>query len=226
MPEIELVTRSSVTNTDWWGVLTASEQRTVMIETQALTEEMVKYGMSRLAIGERLLNLREILEPKRKFVNFLNTQCRFSRATAYRYINTYLSVKDRVPEVVLRTAIARGFDITNAALVEKMPPPKTHDRTKIVKYLEKMEEYRREERSTAAEPEYDPDLLMREALNFVSMRFSRLPLNNRARGEWLEQLIGMILSDFGVRKEQSFAPVPVPEAFRVMRIRPKVESAA
>jgi len=226
MPEIELVTRSSFTNTDWWGVLTAPEQRTVLIETQALTEEMVKYGMSRLAIGERLLNLRDILEPKRKFVNFLNTQCRFSRATAYRYINTYLSIKDRVPEVVLRTAIARGFDLTNAALVERMPPPKTHDRTKIVKYLEKMEKYRKEERSTAAEPEYDPDLLMREALNFVAMRFNRLPLNNRARREWLEQLMGMLLSDLGVREEQSFAQIPVPDEFRVMRSRPKATSAA
>jgi len=226
MPEIELVTRSSFTNMDWWGVLTASEQRTVLIETQALTEEMVKYGMSRLAIGERLLNLRDILEPKRKFVNFLNTQCRFSRATAYRYINTYLSIKDRVPEVVLRTAIARGFDITDAALVEKMPPPKTHDRKKIVRYLEKIEECRREERSMAAEPEYDPDLLMREALNFVSMRFGRLPLNKQARGEWLEQLVGMLLSDLGMREEQSFVPIPVPEAFRVVRSRPKAKSAA
>ena len=226
MQEIELVTRASVTNTDWWGVLTASEQRRVLIETQALTEEMVKYGMSRLAIGERLLNIRDVLEPKRKFVNFLNTQCRFSRATAYRYINTYLSVKDRVPELVLRTAIARGFDITNAALVEKMPPPTTHDRTKIVKYLEKVEEYRREERSTAADPEYDPDTLMRETLNFVSMRFSRLALSAKQREEWLEQLIGMILSDLGVQEEQSFAPVPVPEEFRVIRGRPRITSAA
>jgi hypothetical protein len=228
MPQIELVTRASVVSTDWWRVLSASEQRSMLIETQALTEEMVKFGMSRLAIGEHLLNIRGVLEPKRKFVNFLKTQCRFSKATAYRYIETYMRVRDNVPDLVLRTAIARGYDVIDMTIIERLPPPKTQDRTKIVKYLERIEEARRNERSTSQEPEfsYNSDTLMREAFNFVSMRFGRLPDDKKIRTRWVGQLIGMMLTELGTKEEQAFAPIDVPEEFRVVRKRTRMVSAA
>ena len=228
MPQIELVTRASVVSTDWWSVLTSSEQRTMLLETQALTEEMVKFGMSRLAIGEHLLNIRSVLEPKRKFVSFLKTQCRFSKATAYRYIETYMRVRDNVPDLVLRTAIARGYDVIDMTIIEKLPPPKTQDRTKIVKYLERIEEARRNERSTSQDPElqYDAETLMREALNFVSMRFGRLPEDKKIRTRWVGRLIGMMLSELGSTEEQAFAPVNIPDDFRVTRKRSRMISAA
>jgi hypothetical protein len=228
MPQIELVTRASVVSTDWWGVLSSSEQRAMLIETQALTEEMVKFGLSRLAIGEHLLNIRSVLEPKRKFVNFLKTQCRFSKATAYRYIETYVRVRDNVPDLVLRTAIARGYDVIDMTMIQKLPPPKTQDRTKIVKYLEKIEEARRVERSASQESDflYDSDTLMREALNFVTMRFGRLPDDKKVRARWLNRLIGLMLSDLGAKEEQAFIPIDVPEEFRVTRKRPRMISAA
>ena len=228
MPQIELVTRASVINTDWWNVLTSSEQRAMLLETQALTEEMVKFGMSRLAIGEHLLNIRSVLEPKRKFVNFLKTQCRFSKATAYRYIETYARVRDNVPDLVLRTAIARGYDVIDMTMVEKLPPPKTQDRTKIVKYLEKIEEVRRSERSASqdADLHYDSDTLMREAFNFVSLRFGRLPEDKKIRARWVGRLIGMMLSELGAKEEQAFAPVEVPDEFRMVRRRSRMISAA
>jgi hypothetical protein len=215
-------------STDWWSVLSASEQRAMLIETQALTEEMVKFGMSRLAIGEHLLNIRSVLEPKRKFVNFLKTQCRFSKATAYRYIETYMRVRDNVPDLVLRTAIARGYDVIDMTIIEKLPPPKTQDRTKIVKYLERIEEVRRSERSTSQEPEaaYDSDTLMREALNFVSIRFGRLPNDKKLRSRWVGRLIGMVLTELGSKEEQAFAPVDVPDEFRVPRKRSRLISVA
>ncbi len=169
MPQIELVTRASVVSKDWWNVLSASEQLSMLIGPPALTEEMVKFGMSRLAIGERLLNIRGVLEPNRNFINFLKTQCRFSKADVYRYIETYMRVRDNVPDLVLRTAIARGYDVIDMTIIVRRPPPKAQDRTKIVKDPERIEEARRKERSTSHEPEfsYDSDTLMREAFNFV-----------------------------------------------------------
>lgn len=226
MPQIELVTRESVTNTNWWEVLSPQEQRTVLIETQALTEDMVTFGMSRLGIGEHLFNIREILEPKRVFTAFLRTHFRKSKATAYRIIEDFLYTKERVPEIVLRTAIARGYDIIDAEIIEKMPPPKTQDRVKIVKYLEKVDAVRKEEKAAAPEPEYDPETLMREAFNFIAMRFHRLPNNSRTRMKWLDNLFGMVMSELGVQEERTFAPVEVPEGFRAVLGRPRLSDSS
>jgi len=185
----------------------------MLLETQALTEEMVKFGMSRLAIGEHLLRIRGVLEPKRKFVSYLRTQCRFSKATAYRYIETYIKVKDNIPDLVLRTAIARGYDIIDLTIVEHLPPPNTQNRTKIIKYLERIEEARKVERSNSAtEPDYavDPDALIREALNAVANRFDRLPTDVRVRRRWIEKLIGM-LSELEAQRGRSIALKDVAE---------------
>jgi len=227
MPQVELVTRASLINTDWWSVLTASEQRAMLIETQALSEELVRFGMSRLAIGEHLHKIQTILEPKRKFVNFLKTRCRFSRATAYRYIEAYTKVKNNVPDLVLRTAISRGYDVIDMMMMKKLPPPKTQDLKKITRYLETIEKVRRAERpSQEVDAKYDPDILMREAFNFVSVRFNRLPDNGKSRSVWMGQLVGMMLTSLGVEEEQAFAPVNVPKEFRAVRGRPKMISAA
>ena len=139
-----------------------------------------------------------------------------------------MRVRDNVPDLVLRTAIARGYDVIDMTIIEKLPPPKTQDRTKIVKYLERIEEARRNERSTSQDPElqYDAETLMREALNFVSMRFGRLPEDKKIRTRWVGRLIGMMLSELGSTEEQAFAPVNIPDDFRVTRKRSRMISAA
>jgi hypothetical protein len=223
MPQIELVTRASVAQTDWWSALEPAEQRTVLIEAQALVEEMVKFGLARLAIGEHLANLQAILEPKRIFQKFLKSHFRQSKATAYRYIERYQYVKDRIPDLVLRTAIAHGYDIIDAQIeiMDKMPPPKTQDRAKIVKYLEKLEAASKEGKAAEPLPEYDEETLLREAFNFVLTRLRRLPNNSRTRSRWFERLTGMVLSEAALRVDE-VAPVEVPEKFRVVRGRPRL----
>jgi hypothetical protein len=221
MPQIELVPRSSLTQMKWWNVLTPSEQRTVLLETQGFVEHRVRCGLSRLEMGKHLQALRDILEPKRIFTKFVKTQCNFSVATAYRFISDYEQISERVPEPVLRTAIARGYDVLDPEIIKKLPPPKTEDRNKIVKYLEKVEIARKEEKANAPDPEYDPELLMREAFNFVIMRFNRLPNDTRGRNKWLKVLIGMLLTELAGGEEHTFPPVPIPEGFRAVLGRPR-----
>jgi len=135
---IELAKRASVISTDWWKVLTASEERSMLIETQAYRADGQLRHVA-TAIGEHLRDIPNVLEPRRKFVAFLEMQCRFSKATAYRYVETYVKVRGNIPDLVLRTAIARGYDVIDMTLIVPLPPPNTQDHTKIVKYLGQIE---------------------------------------------------------------------------------------
>src|ERR1700733_7674065 len=103
MAQIQLIPRSAMESIAWWKSLTASEQRAVFLGTQALSEEMEKYGLSKLAIGQQLVRLREILEPKRKFCDYLRRNfptC--SVATAYRWIEQYETAKEKLPESFMK----------------------------------------------------------------------------------------------------------------------------
>lgn len=229
MPQIELVSRESLSKEKWWGKLEASEQRSVLLETQALTEELVKHEMSRLGMGKHLKNLRSVLEPKKIFVKYVKSRYgdQFSIATAYRWIEIYENTEDKVPDVVLSTAIAHGYDVISTGMMEKMktiPQPKTQDRVKIVHYLEKVKAAQKasetEERSVTAFPEYDLEVMKKELINFAGLRYDRLPQAPKVRQKWATEVIGMLLSRFNM-KATEFNPIEVPEGFRVVRGRPK-----
>lgn len=227
MPQIELVPRSALTTTKWWSKLNAGEQRLVLLETQSFVEHRVRCGLSRLAMGKHLLAIKEVLDHKGLWTAFLKSQCNFSRATAFRYIAEYQRTAERLPEIILRVAIATGYDTIDAKTVEKLPPPKTTDRAKIVTYLKKLSTAASDRRKRTAEPEeLDSDAALRECLHFVKKRFERLPSGSRSRNRWLEQFVGMLIDDLGIKEEHSFTPVPVPSNLRVLPGRPRLDQAA
>ena len=221
MPSTQLVSRASLEQISWWGDLSAYEQRTVLIATQSLSSEMQQYGLSKLAIGKELVTLREILEPRKKFCDYLRKNfptC--SVATAYRWIENYEIAKEKLPEGFLRVAMAQGYHVIDAEMIERLPPPRTQDRAKIIAYLAKLKTARKVE-VNGTEPAADPEMLLREAFNMVRSRYFRLPEDGRTRLEWLRSLFGMLLSEMGGGKQQAFAPVEVPQEFRIVRGRPR-----
>jgi hypothetical protein len=206
----------------WWKTLAAPEQRAVFLATQTLSEEMEKHGLSKLAIGQQLVRLREILEPKKKFCDYLRRNfptC--SVATAYRWIEQYETAKDKLPESFMKVAMSQGYHVIDAEMVGIMPPPKTQDRTKIVAYLQKLKNARKEERTAREKTNVDEEMMMRECFNFVLSRYQRLPNRNRERSKWIEVLFGIILSEIGSDTERHFAPIEVPGKFRAVRGRPR-----
>lgn len=221
MSQIQLIPRSTLEKMSWWGDLNPSEQRLILVETQSLNEEMFKHGVSKLAIGEHLMKIQEVLEPKRKFTKFLKTHFRsVSPATAYRYISNYTSTKDRLPDIVVHTAMTQGYHVIDMDLVEKMPPPRTQDRTKIVAYLDRLREEKK--MSKEEETDYDPRTMARECFNYICSRIDRLPNNSRSRINWLHSLFGMLMTHLGIGEEQSIAPADVPDGFRAIRGRPRI----
>lgn len=222
MSQIQLIPRAALEKMSWWSELSASEQRIVLVEAQGLNEEMFKHGVSKLAIGEHLLKIQEVLEPKRKFTKFLKSQFRsVSPATAYRYIQNYTTTKDRLPEIVVQTAMTQGYHVIDMDMVEKMPPPRTQDRTKIIAYLDRL---RLEKKVLSKEEgtEDDPRTMARECFNFICSRLDRLPNNSRSRINWLYSLFGMLMTQLGIGEEQSVTPADIPEGFRAIRGRPRI----
>lgn len=204
-----------------WENLEPKEQQTVRLESETIAEALLMENQSRVAIGESLGAVRSILQPKHMWIAFLKEKFHMSRATAYRYIEEYEAVSKALPKKMMSIAKERGLKIRPQSLVRN-PPPVTADTEEIVHYLERLE------RPTVVNPprEQDSDMLLKECVNFVRSRFSRLPNNQRAKTAFIRSLIGMMLSTFGISSEVSYGPVAVPDHFKAVRGRPRLAKAA
>ena len=237
--EVSLVPPESLNTLKWWEKLNQQEQATVMQEGQALAKAMLDHGRSRLAIGEHLTKLQAVLEPHNLFGRFLKN-FHFSVRTAYRYIKGYQNAQGRLPEPVLKVAMARGVNIIGDTefkplgiytdAVQKLPVPAVVNDEQARVYLDQLEEVRKQLKPTGAmftmpEPQ-DPNTLLKECYRFVSLRYKRLPSNSKTRAAWVRSLVGMLLSELGVSGQQTFAPQAVPEEFRALRGRPVATAAS
>lgn len=240
LAEVSGIVRADAFNSlSWYKKLNNDEQGAVLTEGQQLGQSLLQFGRSRLAVGEHLTKLSKILEPHKAFEKFLK-HFHFSKRTAYRYIRGFENAKARLPETVLRAAMARGVQIVGESetrplgvyteAVAALPLPKGATEAQAITYLDRLEAVRKQTKSEATGIPMlimgDPSTLMKEALRFVTVRYKRLPPTKRTREAWAKQLIGMLLAEFGTREEQTFAPVPVPEMFQVHRGRPKENTLA
>lgn len=200
----------SLQNIEGWAELTADERLTVKEETALFNKAMLQAGKARLAAGQHLYHVREILKPKRMWEQYL-ASTHFSRATANRYIDTYTAAKTILPAPVLKVAMLRGNDTINAKLIEATPPPKTGNVVAINKWFDKLETGKS---NKGEDRDNKPDSLKRECYQFIHSRFQRLPHNSKTRAAWVHSLSGMLLAELGVSGAQSIEPVAVPESYR------------
>lgn len=236
-----LVPPDAFNTLSWWKKLNDDEQSAVMQEGRLLAQALLDFGKSKLAVGEHLAKLQGLLEPHNLFGRFLKN-FHFSKRTAYRYIAGYNNAKARLPETVLKAAMARGVNLVGDTemkplgvytdAVAKLPPPTQATEEQANTWLNQIEQVRKETRAAAAgggmftvPVPQDPQTLLKECYRFVSLRYKRLPNNSKTRANWVRSLVGMILADLGVSGEQTFAPHAAPEDFRAQRGRPQVASA-
>ncbi len=202
-----------------WSKLEPNEQETIRTESNLLMEARHLEAKSKLAQGEHLTKLRDILEPKRMFLAFLLEVFDMSRATAYRYIDLYSTAQVHLPAPVLEMAIQKGTRIT-PKLLEENPAPVTTDRGKIIEYLTSLKTVR-------AEPaDKSVDDILKECVNFIGTRFQQLPQNTKTRSNFIRSLVGMLLNKFGIATESTFTPIAIPESFRASRGRPRQQAVA
>lgn len=233
---IRATTFTSITG---WKKLDDSEQKAVLHESQKLATAMYHFGQARLAIGEHLVKLQAILEPKNLFTKFLS-RFRFSKKTAYRYIAGYNNAKSRLPQVVLKAAMTRGVDLIGdsetkplgvyTAAAEKLPLPSEPTEAQAVEYIDQLEATRKQMRQEMVAgvqslPVGDRNVLLRECVRFVSTRYKRLPANKNLRDKWARELVGMLMQDMGITQATTFQPIAIPDDFIAHRGRPSQKTA-
>lgn len=206
-----------------WAKLNPEEQKKVKQEATLVIEARKLEGKSKAAQGQHLLSLKVILEPKRLFTAFVLHNFHMSKATAYRYMEIFEIAEKVLPAPILEAAIERGTPIRKNLIAEN-PPPKTTDPVVISQYLSKLEEL--PQRNPKAALETDPEQLMKECVNFVGTRYSRLEGTPRQKQKWVSNLIGMLLTKFGVETNIKFSPVDIPNNFTVQRGRPALPAKA
>lgn len=234
-----LVPETLFSSLSWWDKLSEDEKVTVHDEGIALAQALLVNGASRMAVGEHLTNLQGTLEPHNLFGRFLKV-FKFSKRTAYRYISGYKNAKARLPEPILKAAMARGINMLGendqkplgvyTDAVKRLPPPQNANAVQANTWLDSVEEVRVKTRQEAADavdsssftmPEpTDPQTAMKECYRFVVARYKKLPSGAKVRTNWVRGFVGMLLTELGVSAAQSFLPQAVPDDFRVQRGRP------
>jgi hypothetical protein len=198
-----------------WEKLEPQEQTALRAEYRAIADALHSEGKSRLAIGQHLLKAQEILAPKRLFVRFLKRSFHMSRSTAFNYINLYKAAIEYAPKKVIDIAMSKNYRAVNKPNIFKAyPPPKTESVSRIIQYLDGLEN----KKQKVVTVHHTPETLMKRALHAVEVNLSRVP--KQERRNWMRSLIGMEMSKFGVGAD--IDPVPVPESFEVKRGRPSL----
>ena len=230
----EIVLNNILAALPGWEKLERKKQTVVEREVKLLSEDLKGYGRSRLAIGERLCNIKEQV-PKGMFVRFLDT-VNLKRSWAYNQMTAYNNATKWLPKPVVDVAMSRNMQMLGISedkplgvytdVVRRLPPPKTEDPIKINNWLDSLEESRKKSllRSNRAVEiiEEDSDVLLKQSYRFVSGRLKKLSNRGRARRAFLENLFGMLLSEIGISQGQTFEPQAVPDDFKPVVGRPSL----
>lgn len=220
IPHIQLETLSG------WDSLISQDQQTIQKETKLLVESIYEAGKSRLKIGEHLTKVRDILEPKRMFMKYLKT-LRFSRSTAYRFMDTFIGAKTILPSPIMQVALMRGTDSINARLVKAFPPPKSNDVKVISTYLDNIAKKERNRRDKPDESKL-AEIMKKECFNFIRTRWERLPdsMTKRDKTAWMNDLRGMTMTLQGVSNTLTIEATAIPSNYVVPRGRPRLKDKA
>lgn len=234
----------------FWNQLKDREQDTILSEAKQLSAALMMHGSSGLAIGEHLINIQKVLKPyEGAFAKFLRN-FRFTERTAYRYIVAYNNAAERLPEPVLKAAMARGMNIlgytqdrplgtySGAYEVLKPLPSRYDDPADANRVLDQLEQVRKEikadpEKKAAIEKRLkrqhedlveeirtEPKFLLKHSYRTVKNALRHV--SSRKRRDWLESLVGMLLTEINIGHQTTFKPEAIPEDFRQGRGRPRM----
>lgn len=233
--EPTLVPVNAYTELKGWDALTPEEQNAVKTEGEQLAVALLNHGRSKLAIGEHLLKIKAVLEPKKMFVRFLKTY-HFTVKTAYRYMNGFTNAQSQLPEPVLQAAMARGYNMLGESndrplgiyteAVKQLPPPETQSPEQVNTWLDSVEAVRKKTRGTrtvaineVSVPQ-DTETLLKETFRFIDSRINKVPA--RERTKFAQDVISYTMTLAGMTKPRSFAPAEIPQGFKAERGRPRL----
>lgn len=240
----KFVSRQSFQQLPFWGKLKERERTDLMEEGRQLAAAMMVHGSSGLAIGERLVNIRPILEPYKGAYTKLLSSFGFTDRTARRYIDGYENARAHLPEAVLKAAMAKGMRVLGyddqrplgvyTEAYRLLPPPRNPDPEQATKYLNQLEQTRKERNKVIKEAKKsgksvpvteesvrrDPEFLRKQTFRSIKNALDHIP--KRSRRGFLNDVVGMVLTHLGIGNPTSFEPEAIPDDFRQGRGRPRL----
>ena len=236
----QFIQRREIQSLSFWNQLTPSKQETLREEIKQLAAARMMHASSGLAIGKHLRTIYNTCEPYSGAFRKLITNFAFVERTAYRYMETYDNVKAVFPEVILKAAMARGLNVLSYSkeaplgkyteAVRLLPPPKNADTETANRYIEQLEQTYKDrkkallaagERDTPRLVSRDKKTLLRDSYRGIRNALKSLP--TRQRRAFLEELIGMAMTEAGIQSKVSFAPEGIPDDFRREPGRPRLD---
>jgi hypothetical protein len=226
----------------WFERLPKEKQKVVRTEGEGLARSMMSHVFSRIAIGEHLAHVQEVLEGEHGAFGAFLKNFNFTPKTAYRYIIGYKNSM-LLPEPIRKEAIVRGMDIMGytedkplgmyTEAVAVLPPPKHPTEIEAKTYLAKLEDMRKKVKKeglpeTVAEEVIDENQMIKAMLHFCSTQLDKLPSGNsqsavKRKMKVIRTFVGMLLANAGLQSSQTFEPTAVPETMKVYRGRPSEE---
>lgn len=188
--------------------------------SSAFAEARRTAGMGILAMGEHLNRLREILEPLKKWKEYLGLIPNFTQASAYRYIWGWENANRVLPPAVARVATIEGYKLVETKKNGKLAPPiarafkrvekklgpaPVDDEAKAREFLRAVMEEKRKRPVVELTPAWS-DERERELQESMLKRFAtdlkRVPESHRTvfSGAILVQFTELVESVAGVRK--------------------------
>jgi len=202
-----------------WSELDAKIRSSVETHTASAKKQLSIIRDSRLGVGKDLFEIRKLLLPHKMWISFLRIAFGWSERTAYRWITEYEQTSKDVPPMVLQIAIERNSQaITKPEIRKKYPLPKTENPREIADYLDKIDHVHAPRPILVQEP--DVDQRLKGCLNFVGNHFSKIKAK-REKQYFIDNLLGMELTKFGIASAMRIGPLAIPDDFQVLRGRPK-----
>lgn len=210
-----------LTKLNVWSKLQQAEQTALSTATADAAAALHNVSVAKIAAGEHLSKVREILEPKRVFTVYLKTIFHMSKATAYRYIDLYTAAKTVLPGPVLEVAMTRPDDTyTIKALKDAPKPPRTNNVIKINEWLDNLQ---RNKPRLVTNNEKSPEDVKKAMFHSISLLVGKLAA--RQKLPVLVAVFGMALTEIGVSQPQKIEAEAIPESFRTKRGRPARKAA-
>lgn len=219
--------------------LNESEQKVVETESTELLHAMSGFGNARIAIGEHLSRIKDVLTPHNVYGRYFAAARKLGLftmniRTADRYVAGYRNAKALLPKPIVNLALERGVNIIGDTeqkpfgqytdAVRQLPPPTKPTEEQARVWLNQVEDVRKKSRAVAGfsiVPQ-DPGTLLQQCYRFVALRYKKLPHTKRVRDNWVRSLMGMLATEFSVTAVYQTA---IPEEFRTQRGRPRTVGA-
>lgn len=219
------------------------ERKKLISDMQYAAGAKLLVSRSKLALGKYIAAIKDDCGHYdgsfEKAMKFLKINLR----NAYRYLNGYNNVDQAWHENLVTVAINRGLNFVSVddehpfgkytEAVRLLPPPNNPDIDTADRYIEQLEETRREintKRKTlqasgkaVAPPitniKQDKELLKERA--YRAIKYGLTYVSKRERESWFEEVVGMGMTKAGYASAVRFSPIAIPEEYDAGPGRPR-----